>query len=69
MRKREVDEDLGKTPSSVEVAKALGTLKNGKAPGSSGIFLEMFKVGCRYEDFMRLIMNLVEVSGKRREFL
>ena len=34
VRQREVDEDLGKTLSSAEVAKALGKLKNGKAPGS-----------------------------------
>ena len=38
VRQREVDEDLGKTPSSAEVAKALGTLKNGKALGSSDFF-------------------------------
>ena len=36
-----MDEDLGKTPSSAEVAKALGKLKNMKAPGSSDILPEM----------------------------
>ena len=66
VRQREVDEDLGKTPSSAEVAKALGTLKNGKAPGNSDILPEMLKVGCGNEDFMRLIVNLVEAVWKEK---
>ena len=28
MRQREVDKDLGRTPSSAEVAKAVGEMKN-----------------------------------------
>ena len=64
VRQREVDEDLGKTPSSAEVTRALGTLKNGKAPRSSDILPEMLKVGRRNEDYMRLIMNLVEAVWK-----
>ena len=40
---REVDEDLWKTQSLAEVAKALGKLKNEKAPGSSDILPEMLK--------------------------
>ena len=61
-----MDEDLGKTPSSVEVAEALGKLKNGKAPGSSDILPEMLKVGHRNEDFMRLIAHLVETVWKEK---
>ena len=68
-----MDEDLGKTPSSVEVAKALGKLKNGKAPRSSDILPEMLKMGCRIEDFIRriedfmmLIVNLVEAVWKEK---
>ena len=34
MRQRETDADLGTVPTSAELAKALGKLKNGKAPGS-----------------------------------
>ena len=66
VRQREVDEDLGKTPPSAEMAKALGMLKNGKAPGSSDILPEMLKVGHRNEDFMRLIVNLVEAVWKEK---
>ena len=56
MKKREVYEDLSKNPSSAEVVKATGKLKNGKAPGSSDIFPEMLKVGCWSGDIMRLIV-------------
>ena len=66
VRQREVDEDLGKTLSSAEVAKALGMLKNGKAPGSSDILPEMLKVGRRNEDIMRLIVNLIEAVWKEK---
>ena len=38
VRQRETDADLGTVPTSAEVAKALGKLKNGKATGSSNIF-------------------------------
>ena len=42
---REVDDTLGRIPSTSEVTKALGELKNGKAPGSSDILPEMLKAG------------------------
>ena len=51
MRQRETDADLSTEPTSSEVAKALGKLKNGKAPGSSNILLEMLKGGGRVEEF------------------
>ena len=66
VRQREVDEDLGKIQSSAEMAKALGKLKNGKAPGSSDILPKMLKLGCRNEDFMRLIVNMVETAWKEK---
>ena len=69
VRQREVDEDIGKTPSLAEVAKALGMLKNGKAPGSSDVLPEMLKMGCRNEDFMRLIVNMVEAVWKEKKVL
>ena len=34
VRQRETDANLGTVPTSAEVVKALGKLKNGKAPGS-----------------------------------
>ena len=50
VRKRKTDADLGTVPTSVEVAKALGKLTNGKAPGSSNILLEMLKAGGRVKE-------------------
>ena len=40
VRQRETDADLGTVPTSSKVAKALGKLKNEKAPGSSNILPE-----------------------------
>ena len=51
VRQRETGADLGTVPTSAEVAKALGKLKNGKAPGSSNILPEMLNVGSRVEEF------------------
>ena len=48
------------------MVNALGKLKNGKAPGSSDILPEMLKVRCRNEDFMSLIVNLVEIVWKKK---
>ena len=45
MRQRVTDTDLGTVPTSAEVAKARGKLKNGKAPGSYNILPEMLKTG------------------------
>ena len=47
----EVDEDLGQVLTVHEVARALGKLKNGKAPGSSSILPDMLKVGRKDTNF------------------
>ena len=44
VRQRETGADLGTLPTSAEVAKALGKLKNGKASGNSYILTEMLRV-------------------------
>ena len=59
VRHRETDADLGTVLASAEVAKALGKLKNGKAPGSSNILPEMLKAGGRVEEFTAMIADLV----------
>ena len=59
MRQRETDVDLGTVSTSVEVAKAFGKLKNGKAPGSSNILPEKLKAGGRVEEFTGTIGDLV----------
>ncbi len=67
VRQRETDVDLGTVSTSVEVAKALGKLKNGKAPGSSNILPGMLKAGGRVEEFTGTIGDLFTESGKREE--
>ena len=47
VRQREMDEDLGSVTTAREVTRALGKLKNGKAPGSSNILPEMLKVAMK----------------------
>ena len=49
-------------PTSAEVAKALGKLKNGKAPGSSNILPEMLKV----EEFTGMIADHVHRIWEER---
>ena len=66
VRQRETDADLGPLPTSAEVAKALGKLKNGKAPGSSNILPEMLKAGGRVEEFTAMIADLVHRIWEER---
>ena len=66
VRQRETDADLGTVPTSAEVAKALGKLKNGKAPGSSNILPEMLKAGGRVEEFTTMIADLVHRIWEER---
>ena len=66
MRQRETDADLGTVPTSAEVAKALGKLKNGKAPGSFNILPEMLKAGGRVEEFTAMIADLVHIIWEER---
>ena len=53
-------------PRSAEVAKALGKLKNGKAPGSSNIIPEMLKAGGRVEELTGMIADLVHRIWEER---
>ena len=55
VRKRKTYVDLGTVPTSAEVAKALGKLKNGKASDCSNILPEMLKAGSRVEEFTVMI--------------
>ena len=66
MRQRETDVDLGTLPTSVEVAKALGKLKNGKAPGSSNTLPGMLKAGGRVKEFTTMIADLVHRIREER---
>ena len=66
MRQRETDADLGTVPTSVEVAKVLGKLKNGKAPGSSNILPEMLQAGGRVDEFTAIISDRVHRIWKER---
>ena len=51
VKQRPTDEELGQPPT---VRRALGKLRNGKAPGSSNILLEMVKVGKCIEQFLEM---------------
>ena len=66
VRQRETDADLGTVPTSAEVAKVLGKLKNGKASGSSNILPEMLKVGSRVVEFTGMIADLVHRIWEER---
>ena len=66
MRQRETDADLGTVPTSVEVAKALGKLKNGKAPCSFNILPEMQQAGGRVDEFTAIMSDLVHRIWKER---
>ena len=65
VRQRITDPDLGTVPTSVEAAKALGKLKNGKAPGSSNILPEMLKAGSKVRSSRESLLILFTESGKK----
>ena len=50
-----------------EVKRALGKLKNGKAPGSSCILPEMLRVGKDNEDFVGMLQDLLTSVWEERE--
>ena len=64
MEQRPVFEKIAAIPSNKEVAAALAKVKNGKAPGSSGILPEMIKVGINNGEFCDLLTNLLRVVWK-----
>ena len=67
IRQRCVDGSLGQVPTLQEVAEAVSKLKNGKAPGSSNILPEMLKVGCKDEEFINMIVDLLSSVWKERK--
>ena len=50
-----------------ELTKAIGKLKNGKAGGASGILPEMVKAACCEDDFLELLLDLVQAPWKEGE--
>ena len=58
--------DLANIPSQLEVTKALGKLKNGKAAGTSGILPEMLKAGRENGDFVGMIIELVKTAWEEK---
>ena len=67
IRHRCVDGSLGQVPTLQEVAGAVSKLKNVKAPGSSNILPEMLKVGCKDEEFINMIVDLLSSVWKERK--
>ena len=66
MTQRQVNENLADEPTSAEVAKALGKLRNGKAAGTSNILPEMLKVGAQNEDFVCMLTDLLSAVWEER---
>ena len=66
VHQREVRADLANIPSQLEVAKALGKLKNGKAAGTSCILPEMLKAGRENKDFVGMIAELVRTAWEEK---
>ena len=66
MIQRQVSENLADEPTSAEVAKALGKLRNGKAAGTSNILPEMLKVGAQNEDFVCMLTDLLSAVWEER---
>lgn len=66
VRQREVKADLANTPSLLEITRALGQLKNGKAAGISGILPEMLKAGRKNKEFVGMIMDLVRSTWEEK---
>lgn len=63
-RQRPMRHQLADKPSMDELTSAIGRLKNGKAGGLSGILPEMVKAACCEEDFLELLLDLVQMVWK-----
>ena len=59
---------LAQEPSLHEVDRALGKLRNGKAPGSSNILPEMVKVGKSNEYFKEMLLDLISSVWQGQRF-
>ena len=56
-----------KVPTVHELTKAIGKFKNGKAGGASGILPEMVEAACCEDDFLELLLDLVQAMWKEGE--
>ena len=50
-----------------ELTDAIGKLKNGKAGGAFGILSGMVKAACCEDDFLELLLDLVQATWKEGE--
>ena len=66
-RQRPIRHQLAEMPNMDELTSAIGRLKNGKAGGLSGILPEMVKAACCGEDFLDLLLDLVQMVWKESE--
>ena len=66
-RQRPVRHQLAEVPTMDELTDAIGKLKNGKAGGASGILPEMVKAACCEDDFLELLLDLVQATWKEGE--
>ena len=66
-RQRPVRHHLAEAPTMDELTDAIGKLKNGKAGGASGILPEMVKAACSEEEFLDLLLDLVQTAWKESE--
>ena len=62
-----MSENLADEPTSAEVAKALGKLRNGKVAGTSNILPEILKVGGKNEDFVYMPTDLLTAVWVERK--
>ena len=66
-RQRPVRHQLAEVPTMDKLTDAIGKLKNGKAGGASGILPEMVKAACCENDFLELLLNLLQATWKEGE--
>ena len=66
VKQRPHNEELGHPPTKSEVRRALGKLKNGKAPGSSNILPEIVKAGRCNEEFVEMVWDVVSSVWQER---
>ena len=59
---------LAQEPSLHEVDRALGKLRNEKAPGNSNIFPEMVKAGRGNEFFKEMLLDLISSVWQGQTF-
>ena len=66
-KQRPIRQEIAEIPTEEELIKAVSKLKSGKAGGSSGILPEMIKAACCDEDFLRLLLDLVQMTWRECE--